>query len=191
MSLYSLTNSFNKYLLTSTLQALFKAPGGCKMERRQLSFYIDYNVIPETDMQNIFFFFLQYSKLPPQRYSQSTERTCTSTEHLPGVTGPRHRWGSRWAHTYPWPGTCHADSRQREQQVCKHQRPGGLERSKWRAFLQVKGNGDRSRRDCSHEIMKSLLTILSFFFSFWKQKLSASYVPDYIQQAKCWVCTRK
>lgn len=179
MSLYSLTNSFNKYLLTSTLQALFKAPGGCKMERRQLSFYIDYNVIPETDMQT--FFFLQYSKLPPRRYSQSTERTCTSTEHLPGVMGPRHRWGSRWAHTYPWPGTCHADSRQREQQVCKHQRPGELERSKWRAFLQVNGNGDRSRRGCSHEIMKSLLTILSFFFFFLETEIE--------RLLRVWLCT--
>lgn len=56
-SLYALTNSFNKYLLTSTFQALLKAPEGLKMERHQLSFYVDYSVILETDMQNIFFFF--------------------------------------------------------------------------------------------------------------------------------------
>lgn len=54
-SLYSLTNSFNKYLLTSTFQALLRAPEGLEMERHQLSFYADYSVILETDMQNIFY----------------------------------------------------------------------------------------------------------------------------------------
>lgn len=54
-SLYSLTNSFNKYLLTSTFQALLRAPEGLEMERHQLSFYADYSVILETDMQNSFY----------------------------------------------------------------------------------------------------------------------------------------
>lgn len=52
-SLYALTISFNKFLLTSTFQALFKAPEGLKLEGHQLSFYVDYSVILETDMQNI------------------------------------------------------------------------------------------------------------------------------------------
>lgn len=52
-SLYALTISFNKYLLTSTFQALFKAPEGLKMKGHQLSFYMDYSVVRETDMQNI------------------------------------------------------------------------------------------------------------------------------------------
>lgn len=52
-SLYALTISFNKYLLTSTSQALFKAPEGLKMKGHQLGFYVDYSVIRETDMQNI------------------------------------------------------------------------------------------------------------------------------------------
>lgn len=73
-SLCAHTNSLNKYLLTSTFQALLKAPEGLKMEGHQLSFDVDYSVTLETDMQNILFF-LQYSKLPPRRYLQKTVRT--------------------------------------------------------------------------------------------------------------------
>lgn len=55
-------------------QALLRAPQGLKMERHQLSFYVDYSVILETDMQNIC---LQYNNWPPWRYLQETVRTWT------------------------------------------------------------------------------------------------------------------
>lgn len=43
MSLYSLTKSFNKFLMTSTFPGIVQDPGeGLKMEGHQLCFDVDY-----------------------------------------------------------------------------------------------------------------------------------------------------
>lgn len=141
-SLYALTVSFNKYLLTSTFQALFKAPEVLKMKGRQLSFYLDYSVIRETDMQNISYntvsclhrgIYKTPRTWPMERSSAwrnqgntmdkvATELPLTRDQELTTQTG-----------------------RQRGQQVHRHQGPGELQRSEWCGFSRNEREQGRSR----------------------------------------------